>query len=234
MAENKIVFEGDNPNPFANRSGPRGDIHNGNKGKFSASQVEERVRLHAMSIATGYPRLTDLPGIFKEKYNIDISLPSEKTWRKSNMDLILKKQQEMIDKGEIEVTTIGPKAISENLQALVVSNIKTLKKMAKKLDECLDKVNDDTHAEIEGMKIKKAKNEALERLQVISEAHSKLNGAVTKQLDTLVNVSGVARGLGKEKEEEDYKDEVNKPASKHFDPSNAEISDEDRALLEQS
>ena len=231
MAENKKEFEGDNPNPFANRSGPRGDINNG-KSKFTAEQVEERIRLHAQSVATGYPRIVDFPGIFKEKFNIDISLPSEKSWRSSNKDLIGKKQQEMIDKGEIEVTTIGPKAISENLQALVVSNIKTLKKMALKLNECLDKVNDDTHHNIEGLKIKKAKNEALERLVAISDAHSKLNSAVTKQLDTLVNVSSIARGMTKQKSEEDFEDKANQAPSK-FDPSKASVSDEDRALLEQ-
>jgi hypothetical protein len=138
---NKTEFDGDNPNNFSNRAGPRGDVNNGNRGKFTADQVEERIRLHAESLATGYPRLLDFPAMFKERFNIDISLPSEKSWRRSNMDLILKKQQEMIDNGDIEVTTIGPRAISENLQALVVSNIKTLKKMALKLNECLDKVN---------------------------------------------------------------------------------------------
>lgn len=229
---NKTVFEGDHENTFSNKSGPRGDINNGNRGKFTAEQVEERIRLHAQSVATGYPRIVDFPGIFKEKFNIEISLPSEKSWRSNNKDLIAKKQQEMIDKGEIEVTTIGPKAISENLQALVVSNIKTLKKMATKLNECLDKVNEDTHQEIEGLRIKKAKNEALERLVAISDAHSKLNSAVTRQLDTLVNVSSIARGMGKQKQEEDFEDEVNKPPSSKFDPSKAIISDEDRALVE--
>lgn len=231
MATSKEIFEGDNPNPFSNKSGPRGDINNGNRGKFTADQVEERVRLHAQSVATGYPRMADFPGIFKERFNIEISLPSEKSWRSNNKDLIDKKQQEMIDNGEIEVTTIGPRAISESLQSLTISNIKTLKKMALKLNECLDKVNDDTHVEVEGMRIKKAKNEALERLVAISDAHSKLNSAVTRQLDTLVNVSGIARGMKKQKTEEDFEEGVNKPPSK-FDPSKAQISDEDRALLE--
>lgn len=229
---NKQIFEGDNYNPFNNKSGPAGDLNTGNRSKFNATQMEERTRLHAIGISHGYPRVADIVDIVKEKYNIDITEVSERTWRKNNYGLIVKKQQEMIDKGEIEVTIIGPRAISENLQVLIGNNLKLLKRMGVKINECLEKVNDDTHAEIEGMKIKKAKNDALERVSVLSDAYSKLNNGVTKQLDTLLQISGIARGLKKENEEEEYKERVNAPR-KGFDPSKAEISDEHRALIDE-
>ena len=213
-----------------NRTGPKGEVNNGTRGKFNESQTEFRIKLHAKALATKHPTIKDMVQIYKEKFNIDITEQSEKMWRKSNIELINKRKLEMIENGDIEIVVIGPRALSETLQTQIARSCMTLEKMRKKLHETIDKV-EDNHIEIEGLKLKQRKNENLERFIAFSEAMSKLSGSITKQIDTLANISGVARAMDKEKDEEEFKEESAKVA-KEFDPS-APISDEERALLDE-
>lgn len=220
----------DRPNHFQNRSGPKGELNNGTRGKFNESQLEERTKLHAKSVATKFPSMPQMLGIYKEKFNIDISLESEKQWRKSNWDLIQKKKQEMIDSGEIEITTIGVKALADSMQTLVIDTSKTLVRMRSKLHTVLERLD-------EGTKIKTvdkksvAINDNLETFKALSDAMAKLSTSLTKQMGTLAELAGVARENTKEQDEDDFKEESAK-TNKEFDPSAVEISEEDRKLLE--
>lgn len=223
-------FTGDRPNHFLNRTGPKGDVNNGSRGKFNEAQTVERAKLHARSITTKYPTMPQMVQIYKEKFNIDISLESEKQWRKSNWDLIMKTKQEMIDKGEIEVTTIGSKALAENLQVLVIKSSVTLEQMRKKLQKCLDGLDHGSKPIVaNGRTI--IVNDNLETFKAVSDAMAKLSGALVKQIDTLAGLSGDARAREREKDDEDFAEEAAK-VNKEFDPSDIEISESDRALLE--
>lgn len=218
----------DRPNHFLNRTGPKGEINNGTRGKFNEAQTEERAKIHARSIATKFPTMPQMLGIYKERWNIDISLESEKQWRKSNWDLIMKKKQEMIDSGELEVTTIGVKALSDSMQTLVIDTSKTLVKMRSKLHSALENMSEGSRI-IEGTKV--VVNDNLETFKALSDAMAKLSSSLTKQMDTLAHLAGVAREATKEKDEEDFKEESAK-TNKAFDPSAVVISEEDRKLLE--
>lgn len=221
----------DRPNYFQNRTGPgRGDVNNGTRGKFNESQTEERAKIHARSMATKFPTMPQMLQIYKEKWNIDISLESEKQWRKTNWDLIQKKKQEMIDTGELEVTTIGVKALADSIQTLVIDSSKTLVKMRQKLHSCLENIDEKPLVLTEGKK-SFVVNDNLNKFIAISDAMTKLSSSLTKQIDTLASLSGDARAREKEKDDEDFKEESSKTNEK-FDPSAVTISEEDRKLLE--
>lgn len=220
----------DRPNHFLNRSGPHGDVNNGTRGKFNEAQTEERTKLHARSIATKFPSMPQMLQIYKEKFNIDISLESEKQWRKTNWDMIQKKKQEMISTGDLEVTTIGVKALADSVQTLVIDSSKSLVLMRKKLHTYLEKLDDDP-AVLKGKTRGALVNKNLEKFIAISEAMAKLSTSLVKQISTLADISAHARAFNKEKDEEDFKEESYK-ANKEFDPSDVTISEEDRKLLE--
>lgn len=220
----------DRPNHFQNRTGPKGELNNGTRGKFNEAQLEERTKLHAKSVATKFPSMPQMLGIYKEKFNIDITLESEKQWRKSNWDLIQKKKQEMIDSGEIEITTIGVKALADSMQTLVIDTSKTLVRMRNKLHTVLEKLDEGTKV-LTVDKKSIAINDNLESFKALSDAMAKLSTSLTKQMGTLAELAGVARENNKEQDEEDFKEESAK-TNKEFDPSAVEISEEDRKLLE--
>lgn len=219
----------DRPNHFQNRSGPKGEISNGTRGKFNETQTEFRTRLHAKSIATKFPSMPQMLGIYKEEFGISISLESEKQWRKTNWDMIQKKKQEMIDTGEIEITTIGVKALSDSMQTLVIDTSKTLLLMRKKLHTCLETIQEPSKI-IGTDKNPKAVNDNLETFKALSDAMAKMSSSLTKQIDTLAELSGVAREKDKTEDDEEFR-EVSAKTNKEFDPSAVTISEEDRKLL---
>ncbi len=99
-------------NPFQNYSGPSG-LNRGGNGKFTPSQTIERTKLHAISLALGTPTLAQIIGIWKERFSIDITIPSEKEWRASNRDAIEKKKLELVESGEIKIPVISEEVLSD-------------------------------------------------------------------------------------------------------------------------
>lgn len=220
----------DRPNHFQNRTGPKGDWYNGTRGKFNESQTEFRAKLHARSMATHFPKMAEFPSIFKEKFNIDISLESEKQWRRCNLELINKKRQEMVETGEIEVVTIGPKAISENLQAVIVKSYTSLSKIQRKMHSCIESLDKGSKIISDGNK-SFVVNDDLDKFKALSAAYAQINNSIAKHIETLSNIAGTARGLEKEQDEAEFKAEAAK-IDKGFDPSAVEISDADREAVE--
>jgi hypothetical protein len=215
-------------NHFLNRTS-KGEINTGTRGKFNETQTEERIKLHAKSVATKFPSMPQMLQIYKEQFNIDITLESEKQWRKTNWDLIQKKKLEMIDTGEIVITTIGVKALADSMQTLVIDTSKTLVKMRLKLHSCLEKIEEGS--KVIGERKPMLVNDNLETFKALSDAMAKLSSSLTKQMGTLADLSGHARAYDKEQDEEDFEKEASK-TNENFDPSAVEISEEDRKLLE--
>ncbi len=118
-------------NNFQNYSGPAG-LNRGGNGKFTPSQTQDRIKVHAISIATGTPTLAQIVNLWKEKYNIDITLPSEKEWRGSNREIIEKKKLELVENGEIAIPIISEEVLSDSLLNNAIQTSDLLKKMRKK------------------------------------------------------------------------------------------------------
>lgn len=214
---------------FTNRSSVnRGDANRGNRGLFTEAQTLERLRVHAKSIAVKYPTVGQIVALWKEKYDITITEYSERQWRRSNWKLIEKTKQQLIESGEIETSVVGPKALSDSLSSLSIDTTKSMIEIRKKLHVVIGKIDPEATD-----KDKVARNKENTRLfEALTEGLTKLSNSLTKQLSTLVDLAGNAnarRGSGGSDGPDDEDDE----STPDFDPSAVDITDEDRALLEQ-
>lgn len=201
----------------------RGDVNRGNKGLFTEEQTRERIRVHAKAVALKYPTITEIVRIWKDKYDIDITRESEAQWRKSNWSLIEKTKQGMVESGEIQTITTGPKALSESLSTLSLDTTKTMIDMRRKLHLVMSKINVGADTDKEHDR----NRENIKLFSAITDGLTKLSNSLTKQLLTLVELSG---GINARKSKEDALKELNEESSSpDFDASAVVVTDEDRA-----
>jgi hypothetical protein len=212
--------EGLGRNTFQNRSGPGGDVNPGNNGKFNDAQTEDRLRIHAISIATGSPTIPQMVTYYKERYGIDIALQTEKTWRASNRERIDRKKMELIESGEIKVPVVSEEVLSDSMLELTIQTSRLSQGIRKRAQQSLLKIN------LEGSDTEEAREKNLEILAVFKTLSSSLaltNKAIKDQLDSLFGFSSKIKIKDKE---------VQKLVDKHFDSkmktaNEAEEADED-------
>ncbi len=214
-------------NDWGNKSLVKGEASPGTS-KFTPLQMDDRLTVHAKALTFKTPTVDQICQLWKEKYAIDVSNSGERLWRKTNYKLILKKKQQLIDSGEIQVSTIGPKALSENMMDLTLDTSKTLQKLRLKVESVLNKIK----PEVLDDAAEDAKNNNNVKLFVaLTGAMTKLSDSLTKQITTLADLAGVSRA-NDSMEDADDEDESAKTQNKDFDPSTVIVSDEDRAVLE--
>lgn len=197
--------EGLNRNTFQNRSGPTGEINPGSNGKFSARQTEDRLRVHAISIATGSPTIKQMLVYYKETHGIDITEQTEKSWRASNRERIDRKKMELIESGEIQIPVVSEEVLSDSMLNLTIRTTKLSEDIRKRSQQSLLKLNlvgSDTPEA-------RAKNlEILEIFKTLSTSLSQVNKTIKDQLDSLFGFSSKIKIKDKE---------VKKLVDKHFD-----------------
>jgi hypothetical protein len=212
--------EGLNRNRFQNRSGPSGETNPGSNGKFSEKQTEDRLRLHAISIATGSPTIPQLIIYYKERYGIDIALQTEKTFRQSNRERIDRKKMELIESGEIKVPVVSEEVLSDSMLELTIQTSRLSQAIRKRAQAVLLKIN------IDGSPTEGEREMNLERLEIfktLSSSLSQANKAIKDQLDSLFGFSSKIKIKDKE---------VKKLVDNHFESkmkslNEAEEADED-------
>jgi hypothetical protein len=214
---------------FNNTSGPNLDNNYGNKGKFTTEQQKERLKVHAIAITTGFPTYQQIVAQWKERFNIDIAIQSEKEWRKSNRLKIEKTRQALIESGDIEVPIVSIKVLADNLNVLIIDNCKIAKQIREKASKVLKKIDEEKMgAETEGKDL---------RLKVfvfseLMDAYDKANKGIVSSFDKMADLAGKAQmsdaknsdevpllGGGTDEEEDS------------FNPTEVEISDADREGL---
>lgn len=210
---------------FTNRSSVnRGDANKGSRGLFTEEQLADRLRVHAKSIAVKYPTVGQIVTLWKEKYNIDITDYSERQWRRSNWKLIEKTKQQMIESGEIQSSVVGPKALSDSLCNLSIDTTKSMIEMRKKLHSVITKIDPEAN---DPDKIKQNR-ENTRLFSALADSLTKLSNSLTKQLSTLVDLSGNARARQAEDDDDDEAEREARAVDKDFDPSEHQITDADR------
>jgi hypothetical protein len=207
-------------NRFQNRSGPGGDTNPGSNGKFNEAQTEDRARVHAISIATGSPTIPQIVLYFKERYNIDIALQTEKSWRASNRERIDRKKMELIETGEIKIPVVSEEVLSDSMLELTIQTSRLSQGIRKRAQAALLKLN------LDGSDTEESREKNLEVLEIfktLSSALSQANKSIKDQLDSLFSFSSKIKIKDKE---------VQKLVDKHFDSkmktaNEAEEADED-------
>lgn len=222
-------------NRFNNTSGPNLENNYGCKGKFTPDQSLERLKVHAVAIATGFPTYEQIVAQWKERFNIEITTQSEKEWRKSNRNKIEKKKQELIESGDIEVPIVSDKVLADNLNVLMIDNCKLANQVRQKASKVLKNI------ETEGLKgSKESFQETKEKVMVfesLMNAYDKLNTAVIKSFEKMSDLAGRAKMVDAKAGAED-EDKVrlltnsNGDDEDDFNPADVEISDEDRKSAE--
>lgn len=209
--------EGLHRNTFQNRSGPGGEVNPGSNGKFSETQTEDRLRVHAISIATGSPTIPQIVVYFKERYNIDIALQTEKSWRASNRERIDRKKMELIESGEIKIPVVSEEVLSDSMLNLTIRTSRLSEDIRKRTQQVLLKINLDGSTSPEA---RIANEERLEIFKTLSSALSQANKTIKDQLDSLFSFSSKIKIKDKE---------VQKIVDKHFDSRMKTINEVDVA-----
>lgn len=215
-------------NSFGNTSGPNLDINYGNKSKFTPDQTKERIKIHALAVATGYPTYKQILEGWKERFNIDISEQSEKEWRKANKTKILMKKQELIDLGEIEIPIISDKVLADNLNVLVTSSCGFNKQLK---ESAIRKLKDLEGAKIDASNLEEVKVK-IAVFNAIMSAYDKTTTAIVKSFEKMSDLSGRAKMTDAKASHEEETRLLEAPGEEDdFDPTAVEISDEDRNKL---
>lgn len=173
-------------NRFKNSIGFRGDLNTGNRGKFSETQTEERLRIHAIALATGSPTYAQIVEYWKERFGIDIALQTEKEWRNSNKDRIEKKKHELIESGEIQVPVVSEEVLSDSMMNLTIQTGRAAQDIRKKAQKVLNQIK------LEGSDNEedRARNEEkLDIYKALTDSLFKLNRNMKDQLDSLFQFS---------------------------------------------
>lgn len=170
-------------NPFQNYSGPSG-LNRGGNGKFTPSQTQERLKVHAKSLVVGVPTIAQIVEIWKERFNINITIPSEKEWRGSNREAIEKTKLELIESGEITVPVVSEEVLSDSLMNTAISTSRLAKDIQKTARIVMRKINLDGDDDIELVKVR------INAFKVFTDAAHKLNSSFTEQTTQLFAMSG--------------------------------------------
>ena len=226
--------EGLNRNTFQNRSGPSGETNPGNNGKFSETQTEDRLRIHAISIATGSPTIPQMLIYYKERYGIDIALQTEKTWRASNRERIDRKKMELIETGEIKIPVVSEEVLSDSMLELTIQTSRLSQGIRKRAQAALLKIN------LNGSDTEEAREKNLEILDIfksLSASLAQTNKAIKDQLDSLFGFSSKIKIKDKEvgklvdKRFAENMKTVNEADTDEDDSEPTEITDEMRKAL---
>ena len=169
-------------NHFKNRSGQPGTDF-GNKGKFTPNQLLERIRVHAIAIATGEPTMSKIVEYWKERYGISIAIPSESEWRRSNLLEIERKKTELIEKGEISVPVVSEEALADSMMSMVFENTARAKSLKAQTKFVLKKLDIDKAGKDE--LVDKRNNELLKIYKVLAEALTQVNDNLESEIKHL-------------------------------------------------
>jgi hypothetical protein len=217
-------------NRFNNTSGPNLENNYGNKGKFTPEQAKERLKLHAMAVATGYPTHQQIVDQWKDRFGIEISVQSEKEWRKSNKNRIEVEKQRLIEIGEIEVPVISDKVLADNMNVLVTENCRLNTLVRQKITKLIRDIDTDKLDEMDPNKLKNK--------MMVFEAYSaffdKTTNAIVKSFDKMSDFAGKVKSANAKADHDEEKLKLlDAPDDDEaeFNPASAEISDEDRARL---
>lgn len=126
---------------YSNKSTNRvGEVSTFGASKFTPAQTQERLKEHARSLTTGVGTLPQIVQLWKDKFNISISITTEKDFRMRNREKIDQMALEMIEAGELSVPSLGADAV----QAAVTSKLMVSKRLIAKLQKvmvvALDKI----------------------------------------------------------------------------------------------
>ncbi len=216
-------------NRFNNTSGPNLENNYGNKGKFTHEQSRERLKVHALAIATGFPTYQQIVEQWKQRFNIDIALQSEKEWRKSNRNSIEKKKQELIETGEIEVPVVSDRVLADSLNVLLIDNCKLAKQIREKASRVLKGI------EVDGLNGEASTKKTKEQVMVfeaLMEAYGKTNTAIVKSFEKMSDLAGRVKMVdAKNETDEAFNQKLEDEDSAEegiFNPADVEITDEDR------
>lgn len=207
--------EGQGRNNFQNRSGPGGDINAGPNSKFTPNQVEERLRVHAISVATGSPTLQQICDHLQERFGVSCTVPTEKSWRASNRERIDKKKMDLIEKGEIHIPVVSEQVLSDSMLNLTINTTRLSESLRKKANLVLQKIT------LEGSAndTEREKNEErLEVFKILTDSLAKMNKNIKDQIDSLFVFSSKIKIKDKE---------VQKIVDKHFDSKLKAINEAD-------
>lgn len=221
-------------NRFNNTSGPNLDYNYGVKGKFTPDQSRERLKVHAIAIATGFPNYEQIVSQWKQRFGIDITVQSEKEWRKSNRNKIEKKKQELIESGDIDVPIVSDKVLADNLNVLLIENCRMAKEIRVKASKVLKTIETDDFGKDDGT-MRKTKEKVMV-FEALMGAYDKTNNAIVKSFEKMSDLAGRAKMVDAKAshDEEAIKlltDEKDDDDDAEFNPAAVEISEEDRAKL---
>jgi hypothetical protein len=219
-------------NRFNNTSGPNLENNYGCKGKFTPDQQKERLKLHAVAIATGYPTYEQIVAQWKERFQIEITVQSEKEWRKSNRNKIEKKKQELIEAGEIEVPIVSDKVLADSLNVLMIDNCKLANQVRRKATTLLKDIE---VTDLKGDKESSMKTrEKLLLFEGLMGAYDKLNTAIVKSFEKMSDLAGRAKMVDAKsgaEDEETVRKLTREDDDEDFNPADVEISEEDRKTI---
>ncbi len=201
-------------NNFNNHSGVPGDLYPG-RSKFSEAQTEERLRVHAISIATGSPTIPQIVELWKEKFGIEIALQTCKSWRQSNRERIERKKMELIESGEIKVPVVSEEVLCDSMMELTIKTSRLSQAIQRKAMTTLALIETDGH---DDFKAKEKNQERLEVFKALTDSLAKANKNIKDQLDSLFGFASKIKIKDKE---------VQKLVDKHFDEKMRVANEED-------
>ena len=204
-------------NRFQNRSGPAGDLNAGTRGKFSEAQTEERLRVHAIAIATGSPTYQQIVDLWKEK-GIDITVQSEKEWRQSNRIRIEKQKSDLIESGEITIPVVSEEVLSDSMMTMALEGSRLAKHLRARAMRLLVSIKLDGSETDED---RKKNQEKLKILELFLEKYNETSKTIKDQLDTLFTFSSKIK----------IKDHrIQKLVDKRFNQRFKEVQEEDEII----
>lgn len=126
---------------FSNKSTDRvGEVSTFGASKFSPSQTQFRLKEHARALTTNVGTLPQLVALWKEKFNISVSVTTEKDFRMRNRDKIEQMALEMIEAGELTVPTLGAEAVQAAVTGKLMVSKRLITKLQKVMAVTLDKL----------------------------------------------------------------------------------------------
>lgn len=126
---------------FSNKSTSRvGEVSTFGASKFSPIQTQERYKEHARAITTGVGTLPQIVQLWKDKFNISVSVTTEKDFRIRNRDKIEQMALEMIEAGELTVPSLGADAVQAAVTGKLMVSKRLITKLQKVMAVTLDKL----------------------------------------------------------------------------------------------
>jgi hypothetical protein len=130
----------DNKN-YSNKSTDRvGEVSTFGASKFTPAETQERLKEHARAITTGVGTLPQIVQLWKDKFNISISVTTEKDFRIRNREKIDQIALEMIEAGELNVPSLGADAVQAAITSKLMVSKRLIAKLQKVMVVALDKI----------------------------------------------------------------------------------------------